>query len=42
MNYLAYATALLGTALIGVSGWLGGTLVYENYVGVEGVAIRDE
>ena len=42
MTYLAYATAALGTALVGVSGWLGGTLVYENHVGVEGTAVREE
>lgn len=42
MSYLAYATAFLATGMVGISGWLGGTLVYENYVGVDGVAVREE
>jgi uncharacterized membrane protein len=33
---------LLGVAIIGFSGWLGGQLVYEHGVGVEGVPLRDE
>jgi uncharacterized membrane protein len=33
---------LLGVAIIGYSGWLGGKLVYEGGVGVEGVPVRDE
>jgi uncharacterized membrane protein len=34
MTYTAYATAALGVLLIGVSGWLGGSLVYDHKVGV--------
>ena len=38
MSYLAYGTALAGLAVILVSGWLGGTLIYDHRVGVpEGV-----
>ncbi|HUF29729.1 MAG TPA: DUF2231 domain-containing protein [Gemmatimonadaceae bacterium] len=38
MTYLAYGTALAGLAVLAVSGWLGGTLVYDHRVGVpEGV-----
>lgn len=36
------ALTLAGVAIIGFSGWLGGRLVYEAGVGVEGVPIRDE
>lgn len=34
MSYAAYGASLLGVALLGVGGWLGGTLVYEHKVGV--------
>jgi uncharacterized membrane protein len=34
MTYPAYITAALGVALIGVSGWLGGSLIYDHRVGV--------
>jgi uncharacterized membrane protein len=33
-TYAAYGTALAGLAVIAVSGWLGGTLVYDHHVGV--------
>ncbi|HEU4565190.1 MAG TPA: DUF2231 domain-containing protein [Gemmatimonadaceae bacterium] len=34
MNYAAYATAGLGTILVLIAGWLGGSLVYDHKVGV--------
>lgn len=34
MTYVAYGTALAGIAVLAVSGWLGGTLVYDHRVGV--------
>ena len=34
MSYVAYGTALAGLAVLAVSGWLGGTLVYDHRVGV--------
>lgn len=35
MTYLAYITAGIGMIILGVSGWLGGELVYKHRVGVE-------
>lgn len=37
-NYLAYGTSLAGLAVLMVSGWLGGTLVYDHRVGVPDAA----
>jgi len=34
MTYGAYFTAFAGLVLIGISGWFGGTLVYDHKVGV--------
>ena len=39
MTYTAYATAILGLILIAISGWLGGSLVYDHKVGVAGVEL---
>lgn len=39
MTYTSYATALLGLLVVSVSGWLGGTLVYDHKVGVPGVEL---
>ena len=39
MNYAAYVTAGLGAILVSISGWLGGTLVYDHKVGVPGVEL---
>ena len=39
MTYTAYATAILGLILIAISGWLGGSLVYDHKVGVPGVEL---
>lgn len=36
MNYAAYITAAVGILVLSYSGWLGGTLVYDNKVGVPG------
>jgi uncharacterized membrane protein len=33
-NYLAYGASFAGLLTIAVSGWLGGTLVYDHRVGV--------
>ncbi|HJR64328.1 MAG TPA: DUF2231 domain-containing protein [Gemmatimonadaceae bacterium] len=35
MTYGAYFTAIAGFVAIGISGWLGGDLVYKHRVGVE-------
>jgi uncharacterized membrane protein len=35
MTYMAYITAAIGMIILGVSGWLGGELVYKHQVGVE-------
>jgi uncharacterized membrane protein len=43
MTYVAYGTALAGLAVLVVSGWLGGTLVYDHRVGVpEPVAVAGD
>ena len=34
ITYPAYAASFAGLAVLGVSGWLGGTLVYDHRVGV--------
>ena len=34
MNYLAYGASFAGLIAIAISGWLGGTLVYDHRVGV--------
>jgi uncharacterized membrane protein len=34
MNYASWATALVAFLILGVSGWLGGALVYDHKVGV--------
>ena len=39
MTYTAYATAILGLIVVSISGWLGGTLVYDHKVGVPGVEL---
>lgn len=41
MTYLSYGAAGLGTALLAISGWLGGTLVYDHKIGVPDVALDD-
>jgi uncharacterized membrane protein len=33
-TYPAYATAFIGLVVLAVSGWLGGSLVYDHHVGV--------
>lgn len=38
-NYLAYAASFAGLICIAISGWLGGTLVYDHKVGVPGVEV---
>ncbi len=40
VTYATYATAGLATILLLVSGWLGGTLVYDHKVGVPGVELQ--
>jgi uncharacterized membrane protein len=35
MSYGAYFTAIAGFVVIGISGWLGGDLVYKHRIGVE-------
>ena len=35
-NYLAYGASIAGLIVIAISGWLGGTLVYDHKVGVPG------
>lgn len=35
-NYIAYGASLAGLVVIAISGWLGGTLVYDHKVGVPG------
>jgi uncharacterized membrane protein len=42
MSTLAYLTAAVAVVLLGISGWLGGTLVYDHHVGVAGTGIQDE
>ncbi|MEJ7812662.1 MAG: DUF2231 domain-containing protein [Gemmatimonadaceae bacterium] len=39
MNYWAYLASGLGLLLIAVSGWLGGSLVYDHKVGVPDVEL---
>lgn len=34
MSYPAYVTAIAGVVVLAISGWLGGTLVYDHHVGV--------
>jgi uncharacterized membrane protein len=41
MTYVSYATAGIGVVLLGVSGWLGGKLVYDHKVGVPDVPLVD-
>src|SRR5919204_6051397 len=40
MTTLAYLTAAIAVVLLGISGWLGGTLVYDHHVGVAGTGMR--
>ena len=40
MTMTAYITAAIALAVTSLGGWLGGTLVYEHYVGVPGVGER--
>jgi uncharacterized membrane protein len=37
INYLAYGASIAGLIVLGISGWLGGSLVYDHKVGVPGV-----
>ncbi len=39
MTYTAYATAGVGMLLLAISGWLGGSLVYDHKVGVPDVSL---
>jgi uncharacterized membrane protein len=40
MTMTAYITAAIALAVVSIGGWLGGSLVYEHYVGVPGVEER--
>lgn len=40
MTVTAYVTALVGLAVLAVSGWLGGSLVYDHKIGVPNESAR--
>lgn len=40
MTMTAYITAAIALAVTSLGGWLGGTMVYDHYVGVPGVGER--